>query len=123
MIACSLFVGRFVGIECWLEESSALLETQDRKTLNSWFQIMLRFMHLPTVIFISFSLCAACKMSVTLALFEQYYFQFTQTSQNTECPVSYSVKEKLQSIKYKVNFLFNYIFIKYLFICEKYFFI
>ncbi len=33
-------------------------------------------------------------------------------SQNTECPVGYSV-----------YFLFNYIFIKYLYICEKYFFI
>ncbi len=38
-------------------------------------------------------------MSVTLALFEQYDSQFTQTSQNTECPVSYSV-----------YFLFNYNF-------------
>ncbi len=49
-------------------------------------------------------------MSVTLALFEKYDSQSTQTSQNTECPVGYSV-----------YFLFNYIFIKYLFICEKYF--
>ncbi len=32
---------------------------------------MLRFMHLPTFIFMSFSLCAVCKMSVTLALFEK----------------------------------------------------
>ncbi len=32
---------------------------------------MLRFMHLPTVIFMSFPLFAACKMSVTLALFEK----------------------------------------------------
>ncbi len=49
-------------------------------------------------------------MSITLALFEKYDSQCTQTSQNTECPVGYSV-----------YFLFNYIFIKYLFICEKYF--
>ncbi len=66
---------------------------------------MLCFMHLPTLIFMSFSLCAVCKMTVTLALFEQYDSQCTQTSQNTECPVSYSV-----------YFLFNYIFIKYLFV-------
>ncbi len=32
---------------------------------------MLRFMHLPTVVFMSFSLCAVCKMSVTSALFEK----------------------------------------------------
>ncbi len=64
-------------------------------------------MHLLTVIFMSFSLCAVCKMSVTLALYDS---QSTQMSQNTECPVVYSV-----------YFLFNYIFIKYLFICEKYF--
>ncbi len=49
-------------------------------------------------------------MTVTLTLFEQYDSQRTQTSQNTECPVNYSV-----------YFLFIYIFIKYLFICEKYF--
>ncbi len=50
-------------------------------------------------------------MSVTLALFKKIYdSQCTQTSQNTECPVGYSV-----------YFLFNYICIKYLFICEKYF--
>ncbi len=64
------------------------------------FQIMLLFM--------SFSLCAVCKMSVTLALLQKKYdSQSTQTSQNTECPVGYSV-----------YFLFNYIFIKYLFVCE-----
>ncbi len=52
-------------------------------------------------------------MSVTLALFENKYDSLcTQTSQNTECPVGYSV-----------YFHFNYIFIKYFiyFICEKYF--
>ncbi len=32
---------------------------------------MLRFMLLPSVIFMSFSLCAVCKISVTLALFEK----------------------------------------------------
>ncbi len=68
-------------------------------------------MHLPTVIFMSFSLCAVCKMSVTLALFKKIYDSLsTQTFQNTECPVCYGV-----------YFLLNYIFIKYLFICEKYF--
>ncbi len=45
MIACSLFDGRSVRIEC--------------------------FMHLPTVIFMSFSQCAVCKMTVTFALFEK----------------------------------------------------
>ncbi len=50
-------------------------------------------------------------MSVTLALFEKYDSQSTQTSQNTEC------SGWLQCF----YFLFNYIFIKYLFICEKYF--
>ncbi len=49
-------------------------------------------------------------MSVTLALFKKYDPQCTQTSQNTECSVGYSV-----------YFLFNYICIKYLFICEKHF--
>ncbi len=44
---------------------SASLEMLDRKSLNSWFSIMLRFMHLLTVILMSFSLYAACKMSVT----------------------------------------------------------
>ncbi len=68
---------------------------------------MLRFMHLPTVIFMPFSLCAVCKMSVTLALFEQYDSQCTQTAQNTESPVSYSV-----------YFLFNYIILN---ICEKHY--
>ncbi len=47
---------------------------------------MLRFM--PSVIFISFSLCAVCKMRVSLDLFEKNKdSQCTQTSQNTECPV------------------------------------
>ncbi len=103
MIACALRDGRSVWIECRQEE------TRDQQTLNLWFQIMLYFMHLPTVIFLLFSLCAVCKITVTLALFEQYDSQYTQTTQN-KCPVSYSV-----------YFLFNYIFIKYLFICEKYF--
>ncbi len=74
MIACSLCVGRSVWIECGQEESSASLETRDPQTLNSWFKMMLRFMHLPTVIFMSFSLCAVCKMSVTLPLFEKIWF-------------------------------------------------
>ncbi len=52
-------------------ESSASQETHNRQTLNSSFQTMLRFILLPTVIFMSFSLCAVCKMSVTLALFEK----------------------------------------------------
>ncbi len=64
-------------------------------------------MHLLSVIFMSSSLCAVCKTTVTVALFDQYDSQCTQTSQNTECPVSYSV-----------YCLFNYIFIKYLFSCE-----
>ncbi len=63
-------------------------ETQDQQLLNSWFQTNL----LP--------------VTVTLAVFEQYDSQCTQTSQNTECPVSYSV-----------NLLFNYIFLNiYLFV-------
>ncbi len=78
MIACALCDGRSVRIECGQEEISALLEMCDRQTLNSWFQIMLRFMHLPTVIFMSFSLWSVCKMSVTLALIEKYDFQCTQ---------------------------------------------
>ncbi len=44
-------------------------ETRDQQTLNSWFQIMLRFMHLPTVIFMSFSLCAVCKIIVTYNIY------------------------------------------------------
>ncbi len=52
--------------------------------LNSRFQIMRRFMHLRTVIFMSLSLRAVCKMSVNL---KKYDSQCTQTSQNTECPV------------------------------------
>ncbi len=49
-------------------------------------------------------------MSVTLTLFEKIWFQCKYTSQNTEFPVSYSV-----------YLLFNYIFIKYLIICEQIF--
>ncbi len=59
-------------------------------------------MHLPTAIFMSFSLCAVCKMSF---IWKKYDSQCTQTTQNTECPVDYSV-----------YFLFNDIFIKYLFV-------
>ncbi len=40
--------------------------------LISRFQRMLRFMHLPAVIFMSYSLCAVWKMSVTMTLFEQF---------------------------------------------------
>ncbi len=35
---------------------------------------MLHFIHLPTAIFISFLLCAVCKISITLALFEKMWF-------------------------------------------------
>ncbi len=36
------------------------------------------------IIFMSFSPCAVCKMSVTLALLETYDSQSTHISQNTE---------------------------------------
>ncbi len=64
MIACSLRDFWSVWIVCG-EESSASLETHVQKTLNLWFQIMLHFMHLPTAVFMSYPLCAVCKMSVT----------------------------------------------------------
>ncbi len=46
-------------IECWQEKTSASLERSDRQTLNLWIQIMLCFVHLPTIISMSISLCSS----------------------------------------------------------------
>ncbi len=69
---------------------------------------MLRFMNLPTALFMSFSLCAVYKITDTLALLKKkkYDSQCPQTSQKALLVTAFT--------------FFNYIFIKYLFICEKY---
>ncbi len=102
MIACSLRDGRSVWIECGQEESSASLKTRDRQTLSIKLCCALCICPLP------YSCHFHCVLYIKWVLpwlyLKKYDSQCTQTSQNTECPVGY--------------FLFNYIFIKYLFICE-----
>ncbi len=72
---------------------------------------MLSFMLLPNAIFMSFSLCDVCKMSVTLALFEKNMMHTmhlcTQTSQITECRFGYSVYFLFNEISLNI-----YLFVK-----------
>ncbi len=50
-------------------------------------------------------------MTVTLALFEKYDSQCTQTSQNTECPVGYSVY-------FVIIFVWNIVYFTHLFLIQ-----
>ncbi len=63
---------------------------------------------MPTVIFMSFPLCAVCKMSVTLALFEE----------KNMIPNAHKLPRILSAllVSDSVYFLFNYICMKYLFV-------
>ncbi len=56
---------------------------------------MLRFMHLPTVTFMPFSLCAARKIMI---------------------PNAHKLPRILSALLVSVYFLFNYIFLKHLFV-------
>ncbi len=71
---------------------------------------MQRFMHLPTALFMLFPLCAVCKISVTLALFE-----------TNMIPNAHKLPRIPSALLVSVYCLFNYIFNKYLFICVNFF--